>query len=227
MSPRTAEYVAAMIREGDDFEYHRWLKSVRVEQSEARLHSEPVVDPQGAFGHGVHPIDTLNKRQTLPHARSLVMAKVSSPRRSKLQSMSKMRGRDAMAPLIRWLESAREAWDDFQASRKRDAVYEYLAAVFAIVAHYRIRRRTNRLLRHAFKFAHLPFDKHADPFSAVIRCTCGGVADSKTISKWARALRFVRRRKRTGMPLKAFMQEAGGVNACASRYAKHFERSGG
>ena len=64
-------------------------------------------------------------------------------------------------------------------------MYEYLAAVFAIVTHYKVRRRTNRLLRHAFKFANLPFDKNADAFTAVIRCTCGDSVDDKTISKWA------------------------------------------
>ena len=136
----------------------------------------------------------------------------------------KLRDRGAKARLIRRLESVSHAWDDFQASRKRDAVYGYLAAVFAIVAHYRVRRRTDRLLRHAFRYAHLPFDKHADPFTAVIRCTCGGVADNKTISKWARALRYVARRKRHGTLPKAFMKRASGVNACADRYATFMRR---
>ena len=26
LSPRTAKYVAALIREGDNFDYHKWLK---------------------------------------------------------------------------------------------------------------------------------------------------------------------------------------------------------
>ena len=94
----------------------------------------------------------------------------------------------------RRLEKIRDAWDDFQASRARDAVYGYLEAVFAIVEHYKVRRKTKKLLRHAFKFADLPFDKNADPFTAVIRCTSEDI-DSKTISKWARALRYVARCK--------------------------------
>jgi hypothetical protein len=73
--------------------------------------------------------------------------------------------------VIRWLERISRAWEDFQASRTRDAVYGHLDAVFAIVEHYRVRRRTKRLLRHAFKFAALSFDRNADPFTAVIRCT--------------------------------------------------------
>jgi hypothetical protein len=127
----------------------------------------------------------------------------------------------------RWLEKVRDAWDDFQANRARDAVYGYLDAVFAIVYHYRTRRRTKKLLRHAFKFANLPFDKNADPFTAVIRCTCGDAADNKTISKWARALRYASRRKKPEMRLKAFMKDAGGVNACAAGYSKLRRRSSG
>jgi hypothetical protein len=61
--------------------------------------------------------------------------------------------------------------------------------VFAIVAYCKVRRRTKKLLRRAFEFAELPFDKNADPFTAIIRCTSDDNADSKTTSKWARALR--------------------------------------
>ena len=100
----------------------------------------------------------------------------------------------------------------------------YLEAAFPIVSHYKTRRRTNKLLRHAFKFANLPFDKAADPFTAVIRCMYDNTVDSKTISKWARALRYVARSKEPWMSLKNFMKEAGGVNACASLHAQRTGR---
>jgi len=106
----------------------------------------------------------------------------------------------------------------------RDAVYGYLEAVFAIVEHYKVRRRTKKLLRHAFKFADLPFAKNANPFTAVIRCTCDNQIDSKTTSKWARALRYAAHCKAPRTRLKKFMKEVGGVNACATRYVKHFGR---
>jgi hypothetical protein len=95
-------------------------------------------------------------------------------------------------------------------------VYGYLEAVFAIVEHYKVRRRTKKLLRHAFKFANLPFAKDADPFGAVIRCTCDDEIDSKTISKWARALRYVAHCKGPHIRLKTFMTDAGGVMAIQS-----------
>jgi hypothetical protein len=96
--------------------------------------------------------------------------------------------------------------------------------VFAIVEHYRVRRRTKRLLRRASEFSGLPFDEQADPFTAVIRCTSADEVDNKTISKWARALRYVTQCKEPRMPLKTFMKEAGGVNACADRHAKYLGR---
>jgi hypothetical protein len=114
----------------------------------------------------------------------------------------------------------RRAWDDFQASRARDAVYGYLETVLAIVEQYRVRRKTNRLVRHAFEFADLPFDKNAGLFSAIIRCTSARDIDSKTISKWARALRYAGRHKVPDNELRRFMKKAGGVNACADGYAR-------
>ena len=121
-------------------------------------------------------------------------------------------------PGRRRLDKVVHAWNDFQSSRTRDAVYGYLEAVFAIVAHYKVRRRTSKLLRQASKFANLPFDKEADPFTAVIRCTSDGNADNKTISKWARGLRYAARYKVPPTQLRMFMKEVGGVNACADRY---------
>jgi hypothetical protein len=79
------------------------------------------------------------------------------------------------------------------------------------------------IFEHAFKFANLPFEA-TDPFAAVIRSTSDDSVDSKTISKWARALRYASRRKEPDMRVKAFMQAEGGVNACAARYARYYGR---
>ena len=89
-----------------------------------------------------------------------------------------------------------DAWERFQDDRGRHAVYGYLSAVFALVKRCGGRRRTRRLVRRAFKFAGLPIDKAAERFTAVTRCTSDGKPDNKTISKWARALRYVARVKR-------------------------------
>jgi hypothetical protein len=211
ISPRTVKYIEALARDGDNFDYGLWLKRAREEEAQARqiltaTTGREVVAAQVDVGPA-----PISKRAFSPRA----LRRPHPP----------AKGKTPKARLMRWLERISGAWDDFQASRTRDAVYGYLDAVFAIVEHYRIRRKTKKLLRHAFKFAELPFDRNADPFTAVIRCACGGDVDSKTISKWARALRYVARCKVSPTQLKTFMKEAGGVNACADRYAKYLRRS--
>ena len=47
MSPRTAKYVEAMIREGDSFDYNKWLKRVREEEAQAK--QAEATGPSGDF----------------------------------------------------------------------------------------------------------------------------------------------------------------------------------
>ena len=66
-------------------------------------------------------------------------------------------------------------------------------------------------------------------FTAILRCTSQESVDSKTISKWARALRDVARCKKPDTELTEFMKKAGSVNGCAARYAQtndEFARKG-
>jgi hypothetical protein len=35
-SPRTAKYVAALMREGDNFDYYKWLQRVRKEEDQEK-----------------------------------------------------------------------------------------------------------------------------------------------------------------------------------------------
>jgi hypothetical protein len=221
-STRTAKYVAALIREGDNFDYHKWLKRVREEEAPAQ--DVPTAFSSGelvAAGMGI-PINTSNPYPSITPRQALLPKTAPLPR-ALCQLRHEASRETPETRLRRRLEKIHDGWDDFQASRARDAVYGYLEAVFAIVEHYKVRRRTTRLLRRAFKFANLPFDKNADPFAAIIRCTCDDSIDSKTISKWARALRYVAHCKVPRTRLKTFMTGAGGINACASRYA-NFKR---
>ena len=223
LSPRTANYVAALIRQGDNFDYFKWLQKVREEESQAKQIPAtftsgkiiaPEIDP---------PIGTTDCRSASLNSGPAPMTRAAPLPRAR--SHHEPRNKTPKARLRRRLEKIRDAWDDFQASRARDAVYGYLEAVFAIVKHYRVRRRTNKLLRHAFKFANLPFAKNANPFTAVIRCTCDDEIDSKTISKWARALRYVAKTKGPDIPVRTFMKQVGGINACADRYSRRFGQS--
>jgi hypothetical protein len=227
LSPRTANYIAALSREGDKFDYSRWLQRVREEENQAKR--APAAFTSGELRAAAelgNRITTSGCRDGWPILRPTPMTRAAPLPRAVFRSHHEIRNKPPKAGLSRRLETVRDAWDDFQANRARNAVYEYLEAVFAIVEHYKVRRRTKRLLRHAFEFANLPFDKNADPFTAVIRSTCDDNVDSKTISKWARALRYVARCKAPGTRLEIFMKDAGGVNACADGYARYFRQGG-
>jgi hypothetical protein len=222
LSPRTANYVAALIRQGDNFDYHKWLQSVREEEAQAKQVQATFTSGEIVAAKRGNPISAHGFWGALPSC--AVTSRTALVPRAIYRSHYEEGGQTPTAQLTRRLEKARDAWDDFQASRARDAVYGYLGSVFEIVMHYRVQRRTKKLLRHAFQFAGLPFDKNADPFTAVVRCTCDHSADSKTISKWARALRYVAHCKVPRTRLKTFMKRVGGVNACADEYAKHLGR---
>jgi hypothetical protein len=221
LSPRTADYIAALIREGDNFDYCRWLEKAREEEPQAERR------PQTSTLRKIAPAEVASSIGT-PDRRKASANWTLLPRRVPIRKgmpYSYHKSTDSSAARIRRrLEGICDAWNDLQGSRARDAVYGYLEAVFAIVEHYKVRRRTKRFLRHAPEFANLSFDKNADPFTAVIRCTCDHSADSETISKWARALRYAARSKVAPAQLKTFMKEAGGVNACADLYARYFGR---
>jgi hypothetical protein len=120
------------------------------------------------------------------------------------------------------LSAVKDAWDTFQHRRDRDAVYDYLSAVFALRQQYIGRLKSRRLVRAAGEFGHLKFEKGADPFSALISCTADRAKiDRKTVSKWARALRHVALVDREPKSVKAFMQARGGINGCAAGYARN------
>ena len=220
--PRTAKYVAALMCEGDNFDYCKWLQRVRQEEDQAKQAPAAFRSGGSVAGEIGNPISTSGCRDGWPILRPAPMTRaVPLPR---ARPHHELGNKTPKARVRRRLEKIRDVWDDFQASRTRDAVYGFLGAVFEMVMHYKVRRRTKKLLQHAFKFAELPFNRNADPFSAVIRCTSDDNADSKTISKWARALRYVARCKVSPTQLKTFMKEADGVNACASLYARRCKR---
>ena len=120
----------------------------------------------------------------------------------------------------------RNAWEECQASRKRDAIYTYLTAVFDLVAWW---AAENRALERAHKALRLqsicPFDRE-EPFAAIIRCTGDPTkVDKRTRSKWSRVLRYALGYKSHSEPLDQFIKRKGGINACASRFARCLERA--
>jgi hypothetical protein len=226
LSPRTAKYVEALVLEGDDFDYFKWLRRVREEEAQAKQF------PATCFLGELPPseIGDLTNTPDLRDVRAISVpvlhAKSPPTPRAVHRSDRKAQRESPQGRLRRRLIRVSDAFDEFQESRVRDAVYGYLKAVFALVVDCKGRRRTKRLLRRVYQFAGLPFEKNADPFAAVIRCTSERNLDCKTISKYSRALRYAARCKKPGTPLKRFVKEMGGINACAERYSIYLGRGG-
>jgi hypothetical protein len=114
----------------------------------------------------------------------------------------------------------RNAWDECQASRDRDAIYTYLTAVFELVAWWMAETRALERARKALRLRHIiPFDQE-EPFAAIIRCTADPAkVDKRTRSKWSRALRYALAYKSHLEPLDRFMKRKGGINRCAERFS--------
>ena len=114
------------------------------------------------------------------------------------------------------------AWDESQARRERDAIYNYLTAVFELVAWWMAENCALERAQRALRLRHItPFDQE-DPFAAVIRCTADPAkVDKRTRSKWSLALRRALYHKSHSEPLDRFMKRKGGINSCAAKFAGH------
>src|ERR1700720_2237936 len=122
----------------------------------------------------------------------------------------------------------RNAWEESQASRDRDAIYGYLTAVFNLVAWWTAEHRALERAHKALRLQRIcPFDDE-EPFAAIIRCTADPAkVDKRTRSKWSRALRYAREYKSNSELLDQFIKRKGGTNKCADRFARRFGRCRG
>jgi hypothetical protein len=119
------------------------------------------------------------------------------------------------------LAQAHTAWNQYQSTRRRDAVYGYLRAVFEIVGRWKKQGRAKAKSRQALMaLGHRDKIRSLRPFSVVIVCTSDPrIVDPKTRSKWSRALRYAERFKPGGQSLAQFIKSQGGINKCARRFA--------
>jgi hypothetical protein len=110
-------------------------------------------------------------------------------------------------------------WETVQATRDRNAIYEYLAAVFELVECW---GREGKAVKRAQRALHLrgySAVREPEPFAAVIRCTSDpDKVDHRTQSKWSRALRYAAQFKDLDEKLRDFIKRKGGINKCADRY---------
>jgi hypothetical protein len=224
-SEMTLRYLEAVDREGDNFDLQRRLKRVREEKARAKV-------PSATSTLALQGLNDDTEFVVVPRPTPSGPPKPSSATKVLLSAKGLHRtayvahSADQRDHLKNELIKVCEAWDDFQTSRDRNAVYRYLRSVYSVVRRCRSRRKIRQLVRRACDFACLPFDKAADPFTTVIRCTSENRLDHRTVSKWSRALRYAAYRKRAPRMLEAFMKAAGGINACAGRYTKVLGKGG-
>jgi hypothetical protein len=118
------------------------------------------------------------------------------------------------------LAEVRNAWQRYRSTNRRNAVYFYLEAVFALVTRWGRDKCALKNSRVAFRLQLRTTKMKAEPFGIIIFCTCDpAVADAKMRSKWSRVLRFARKAKRADQGLTDFIKTSGGINKCAGRFS--------
>ncbi len=112
-------------------------------------------------------------------------------------------------------------WEAVQANRNRDAIFQYLTAVFEIVM---VWATEGKAVNRAHRALHLRGRKSVrepELFAAVILCTADrDKVDDRTRSKWSRVLRYAAEYKDLDESLRNFIKRRGGINACAARFAR-------
>ena len=119
------------------------------------------------------------------------------------------------------LRRVRNAWEDCQSHRERDAIYSYLTAVFDLVAWWAAEDRAVSRGRWALKLQGADPPNADEPFAAIILATADREkVDKRTRSKWSRVLRYAMEYKPSSEPLASFIQRKGGINKCADRFTR-------
>lgn len=119
--------------------------------------------------------------------------------------------------LVHELDQLRSLWSASTSTRDRTGIYPFLEGLFELVTSLQRRGRIKLLLETVAQQSPTPYET-TNPLMAVIHCVTR--VDSRTRSKWSRALGFAERKKLASESLKAFILRHGGINECASGMRK-------
>jgi hypothetical protein len=123
------------------------------------------------------------------------------------------------------VQRVRCIWAKCQRRRRRDAIYEYLTAVYNLVTWWAAEGRDVERARRALRSRLLDVPEREDPFAAIIRCTADPArVDKRTRSKWSRVMRYAAMYKDDAEPLARFVKRKGGINECTMRYGRCLRR---
>jgi monoamine oxidase len=117
-------------------------------------------------------------------------------------------------------------FETYQTTRDRDGIYQYLAAVFEVVEWWKHDHKAAEYARRALWLrGHRTLVKEPEPFAAIIFCTADPEkVDYRMRSKWSRVLRYAAVYKDLDEPLQDFIKRKGGINKCATRFARRLGR---
>jgi hypothetical protein len=116
-------------------------------------------------------------------------------------------------------------WETIQASRDRNAIYHYLAAVFELVTWWEHDQKEIEYAHRALQLQGRRSVREPEPFAAVIFCTSDpDKVDDRMRSKWSRVLRYAAEYKELDEPLGDFIKRKGGINECAARFGRRLGR---
>jgi hypothetical protein len=126
------------------------------------------------------------------------------------------------------LAQARIAWKSYQSTRRRDAIYDYLRAVFKIVRRWRKEHRAKASSHQALRAAgRANRIRNVEPFAVVILVSSDPrKVEAKTRSKWSRVLRYADQFKPGTERLADFVKSQGGINECAAQWSDQVTRTG-
>jgi hypothetical protein len=124
------------------------------------------------------------------------------------------------------LSRLEDEWETYQATRDRDGIYGYLAAVFELVMWWKHEHKAIEYAHRALSIQRRQsVPEIAEPFAAVIFCTADPEkVDYRMRSKWSRVLRYAALYKDLDEPLPDFIKRKGGINKCATRYTRRLGR---
>jgi hypothetical protein len=126
------------------------------------------------------------------------------------------------------IKRLRELWHKVQGDRDRDAIYDYLTAVYELVEWWTVERRAMDRARRALRTNGLIVSEEPEPFAAVIAASVAPARlDRRQVSKYARALQYAAARDCRAKRLKGFIKDRhGGLNRCAGKFSQRLRRQG-
>ena len=116
------------------------------------------------------------------------------------------------------LKNLEAAFEEYQSTRKRDAVYGYLTAVYRFARQFKKASHRKIVGAHMLSLRDRGSRKTDNEFSAIVRAT--SAVSEQTRWKWVQCLAFARHEKIASKRLQAFIKKHDGINECADEWVR-------